>query len=98
MKRVGVLGLGLMGTAIARRLLASGFEVLGYDVDAQKRHAASSIGVKAEATAAVVIAGCELNLVCVFNTDQVEDVIAGPGGGVDAVGQGGTGARIFVVT
>ena len=29
MMRVGVLGLGLMGTAIARRLLASGFEVLG---------------------------------------------------------------------
>src|SRR5690242_10128479 len=98
MKRVGVLGLGLMGTAIARRLLASGFEVLGYDVDAEKRAAAVSIGVKSEATAAVVIAGCELNVVCVFNTEEVEEVIAGPGGGLDAIEQGGVGARIFVVT
>ena len=39
-----------------------------------------------------------MNVICVFNTDQVEDVIAGPGGGVDAIAQGGTGARIFVVT
>jgi 3-hydroxyisobutyrate dehydrogenase-like beta-hydroxyacid dehydrogenase len=87
-----------MGTAVARRLLAAGFEVLGYDVDASKRQAVSGIGVKPEATAAVVIAGCEVNVICVFNTEQVEAVIAGPGGGLDAIAQGGTGPRIFVVT
>ena len=31
-------------------------------------------------------------------TQQVEEVVAGPGGGTDAIAQGGTGARIFVVT
>src|SRR5689334_20579362 len=98
MNRVGVLGLGLMGTAVAGRLLGAGFEVLGYDVDAAKREAASALGVKPEATAAVVIAGCEVNGVCVFNTQQVEAVIAGPGGGLDVIAQGGTGPRIFVVT
>lgn len=98
MNRVGVLGLGLMGTAVAGRLLAAGFEVLGYDVDAAKREAASGLGVKPEATAAVVISGCEVNVVCVFNTEQVEAAIAGPGGGLDAIAQGGTGPRIFVVT
>src|SRR5688572_2871574 len=93
MRRVGVIGAGLMGTAIARRLTAAGFEVLAYDVDAGKREAISKTGAKPEATAGVVMAGCEVNVVCVFNTDQVEAVIAGPGGAVDAIAQGGTGAR-----
>ena len=98
MSRVGVIGAGLMGTAVAQRLVAAGFEVLAYDVDADKRAAIARTGAKAEATASVVIAGCEITVLCVFNTEQVEDVIAGPGGGLDAIAQGGTGARIFIVT
>ena len=33
---VGVIGTGLMGTACAKRLLATGFEVVGHDVDEGK--------------------------------------------------------------
>jgi 3-hydroxyisobutyrate dehydrogenase-like beta-hydroxyacid dehydrogenase len=98
MTRVGLIGAGLMGTAIARRLLGAGCEVLVYDVDAHKLEALAAVGAKPQASAAVVIAGCEVNVLAVFNTDQVEDVIEGPGGGLDAIAQGGTGARIFVVT
>ena len=98
MRRAGVIGAGLMGTAITKRLLAAGFEVLAYDVDAQKREAIARIGATPEATASVVIAACEINVLAVFNTDQVEEVIAGSGGGVDVIEQGGTGARTFVVT
>jgi L-threonate 2-dehydrogenase len=98
MTRVGVIGAGLMGTAITQRLLGAGFEVLAYDVDADKRAAIGGVGAKAEATAGIVIAACEVNVLCVFNTDQVEDVIAGPGGGVDVITQGGMASRIFVVT
>ena len=98
MARVGVIGAGLMGTAVAQRLLAAGFEVLAYDVDSEKRAAIERVGAKAATTAGVVIAGCEVNVVCVFDTKQVEEVVAGPGGGVDAIAQGGTGARLFVVT
>jgi 3-hydroxyisobutyrate dehydrogenase-like beta-hydroxyacid dehydrogenase len=98
MARVGLIGAGLMGTAIAQRLLDAGFEVLAYDVDPEKRRAIAGTGAKPAPTASVVIAGCEVNVLCVFNTEQVEDVIAGAGGGLDAIAQGGTGARIFVVT
>jgi len=98
MTKVGVIGAGLMGTAITQRLVAAGFEVLAYDVDAAKREAIAIAGAKPEATAGVVIAGCEVSVLCVFSTDQVEKVIAGPGGGLDAIAQGGTGARIFIVT
>jgi len=98
MTRVGVIGAGLMGTAVTQRLLGAGFEVLAYDVDAEKCAALGRLGARPEATAAIVIAACEVNVLCVFNTDQVEDVIAGPGGGVDVITEGGTAARIFVVT
>jgi 3-hydroxyisobutyrate dehydrogenase-like beta-hydroxyacid dehydrogenase len=87
-----------MGTAITQRLIGAGFEVLAYDLDADKRAAIARVGAKPEATAGVVIAGCEINVLAVFNTDQVEEVIAGPGGGLDAMAQGGTGARVFIVT
>lgn len=98
MARVGVIGAGLMGTAVVQRLVAAGFEVLAYDLDAQKREAIGRAGAKPQVTASIVIAGCEVNVLCVFNTGQVEDVIEGPGGGLAAISQGGTGARIFVVT
>ena len=98
MPRVGVIGAGLMGTAVTRRLVAEGFEVLAYDVDAEKRAAIEKTGAKSEVTAAAVMAGCEINVVCVFDTTQVEEVVEGAGGAVDAVAQGGTGARILVVT
>ena len=98
MARAGVIGAGLMGTAVTQRLVAAGFEVLAYDVDPAKREAIEHAGAKAQAAAGVVIANCEINVLCVFDTGQVEDVIAGPGGGVDAIATGGTGARVFVVT
>ena len=96
--RVGVIGAGLMGTAITERLLAAGLEVLAYDVNAEKRAAIERIGAKPQVTLGVVITGCEMNVICVFDTDQVEDVIAGPAGAVDAVAQGGTAERVFIVT
>ena len=98
MTRVGVIGAGLMGTAVTQRLLGAGFDVLAHDVDPEKRAAIGRLGAKAQATAATVIAACEVNVLCVFNTEQVEDVIAGPGGGVDVIAQSGTGPRVFVVT
>ena len=98
MARVGLIGTGLMGTAVAQRLVAAGFEVLAYDIDADKRAAIARTGATPEATASVVIAGCEITVICVFDTEQVENVIAGPGGGLAAIAQGGTGARIFAVS
>ncbi len=39
MDRVGIVGLGLLGTAVASRLLKGGIEVAGYDVRAKRAHA-----------------------------------------------------------
>ena len=43
---VGVVGLGKMGGAFAKHLLASGWRVLGYDIDAGRKRAAARAGVE----------------------------------------------------
>lgn len=37
MKKVGLIGLGVMGLAVAQNLMVSGFEVYGYDIDATRK-------------------------------------------------------------
>src|SRR5215204_1356867 len=77
---VGLIGIGLMGTALARRLLAAGFEVVGFDMDTAKRRALEDIGGRAAGSVLDVGRECPLVLVAVLTTDQVEQVVEGPDG------------------
>ena len=51
---VGVIGLGIMGGAIARNLAAAGWRVVGYDLDAARCREAAAAGVTIAADAAAV--------------------------------------------
>jgi putative dehydrogenase len=77
---IGVIGVGLMGMACSRRLLAAGFPVLGYDPDAGKRPPLEALGGRAADSAAAIARECDTTALAVFNTDQVEDVLEGPQG------------------
>src|SRR5262245_49465240 len=44
--RIGVVGLGIMGGAMARNLHADGWTVFGYDVDAVTAEAAKADGIE----------------------------------------------------
>ena len=80
MQRIGIVGLGLMGTAIAQRLLGAGFAVIGYDVDAQKRQRLGSMDATVAPALAELAQQCDTIFLAVFNTDQVEQVIEGADG------------------
>jgi 3-hydroxyisobutyrate dehydrogenase-like beta-hydroxyacid dehydrogenase len=71
---VGLVGIGLMGEVYARRLLAAGFSVTGFDVDAAKMDRLAQIGGRAGSLAAIA-RDCDPIIVAVFNTDQVEEVV-----------------------
>lgn len=45
-KRIGIIGLGIMGGAFARNLAAGGWKVVGYDVDPARNAEASKAGVE----------------------------------------------------
>jgi 3-hydroxyisobutyrate dehydrogenase/glyoxylate/succinic semialdehyde reductase len=44
-KTVGIVGLGIMGSAIARNLVERGWQVIGYDIDAARREELALAGV-----------------------------------------------------
>src|SRR5262245_56871145 len=72
---VGLIGIGLMVMACARRLLGAGFEVLGYDVDAAKLAGLQAAGGRAARSLAEIATTCRKVVLAVFNTDQVEEVV-----------------------
>jgi L-threonate 2-dehydrogenase len=58
-KTVGIIGLGIMGGAIARNLLASGYRVVGHDLDEAKRREMAAAGVEMVNGAAAVASQAE---------------------------------------
>ena len=51
---VGVVGLGIMGGAMARNLTNAGWEVVGFDIVADRRSEAEAAGLSVAASAAAV--------------------------------------------
>ncbi len=72
---IGVIGIGLMGMACAKRMRAAGLELLGYDVDAGKLDAFVKLGGKAAASVAQIARECRQVVLAVFSTDQVEQTV-----------------------
>ena len=75
---VGIVGLGLMGSVLARRLVAAGFDVVGYDIDAAKTAALAALGGRAAASIGDVARAADPIILAVFDTGQVEEVVEGP--------------------
>ena len=61
-KLVGIIGLGIMGGAIARNLLAAGYKIVGYDIDEAKRKEMAAAGVEMVNGAAAVAGKAEMVL------------------------------------
>ncbi len=72
---VAIVGLGLMGEVYARRLIAAGIPVIGFDIDPARRARLGEIGGRPVHSIAELAAPSRCIIVAVFNTDQVEDVI-----------------------
>ena len=73
---IGLIGIGLMGMACAKRMRAAGLALLGYDVDTKKLDAFVALGGKAAASVAEIARSCDKVVLAVFNTDQVEETVA----------------------
>lgn len=78
-KYTGIIGLGAMGLQMARHMAAKGFEVAGYDVNADAMKRAEAVGVMSVACAADVGTRAEIVVVMVATDAQVEDVVCNSG-------------------
>lgn len=72
---IGVIGIGLMGMACAKRMRAAGLELMGYDVDPKKLDAFVALGGQAAVSVAEIAGTCRKVVLAVFNTDQVEATV-----------------------
>ena len=72
-ERIGLVGLGLMGTAFAERLLRGRFAVLGWDISATQRTALRRLGGQTAKRAAEVAASCRRLILSLPQLDEVND-------------------------
>jgi 3-hydroxyisobutyrate dehydrogenase-like beta-hydroxyacid dehydrogenase len=85
MTRTGVIGLGNMGGRITRRIVDSGREVIGFDVDPTRAEAA---GATAAPSPAAVAGSCDVVLLSLPDSPVVEAVVLGDEGILSAAGPG----------
>ena len=81
---VGVVGLGIMGGAMARNLLADGIEVAGYDPDPAAAVAFRDAGGSLLASSFEVGRAADLVLVSVASSAALQEVVSGAHGLVGA--------------
>ncbi len=75
MKTIGVIGLGNMGSGLAKNLIASNFTVPGYDLLPERMQEFEAMGGKGKANAAEVGDGADAVFIMVMNGDQTKSVI-----------------------
>jgi len=85
-KIIGLVGLGLVGTALALRLRAAGFETVGFDLRPEARQAFAAGGGSAVESLWALGAAASVVVLAVFDSDDVLAVVEGEAGLVGAPG------------
>ena len=85
---IGLVGVGLLGTAVARRLLKAGHRVVGFDTAPDRMRALVTMGGEAAASARAVALASEAVCTLLPTLAAVETAILGPDG-VAAAGKSG---------
>ena len=87
--KTGVIGLGDMGSGLAKNLMANGFETSGFDLSDKRMADFAGMGGVACAGAGDVGRHADAVFVMVMNGDQAKSVIFGEDGLAATMGEGG---------
>jgi len=83
-EKIGLVGVGLVGTAIAERLLSANFEVVGFDIDSTRCMHLEKLGGKAVSRPAEVACETDRLVLSLPDTHVVRQVVEGPKGILEA--------------
>ena len=89
MKNIGVIGLGDMGSGLAKNLISNGFTVFGMDLKPERQAAFTDMGGTLVDGAAQLGQHVDATFVMVMNGDQAKSVILGTDGLVENMDKGG---------
>jgi 3-hydroxyisobutyrate dehydrogenase len=83
-RTIGFLGVGLMGSPMARHLLSAGFRLRVWNRSRSKLNALIESGATAASTPADAADGADVLCLCVTDKSAVENVLFGAGGAAEA--------------
>jgi len=83
-KEIGLVGIGLVGTALSEILLGARFEVIGYDIDSERCAELEKLGGKSVSSPAEVAGHVEHVILSLPDTKAVKKVIEGSDGLLEA--------------
>ena len=84
--RLGLIGLGIMGAAMTRRLLSRGWQVTVWNLEPERFSEVAGQGAKWAETPAAVRAASDIVLICVLGDEAIESVCFGRNGLSSATG------------
>ena len=82
--RIGIVGIGAMGLAMARNLHRKGHALCVRDIDPVAVAAAAALGIEACDSPAALAARCDVLIVVVVDAAQIDELLFGPDGVVHA--------------
>ena len=78
--KIGLVGLGRMGTAMAHRLRDNGYDLIGWDADPERTKALGGAGLPIAANPRAVAAGCDTVISIITEDHGVRRIFTGPNG------------------
>ena len=88
--KIGLIGVGRMGAAIARRLLGAGCDLELYNRTPQKAAALVQAGARTAGSIEAACAGRDLVITMLADDAALDEVVLGPGGVRDSLPEGAT--------
>ncbi|MCV0397150.1 MAG: sulfolactaldehyde 3-reductase [Rhizobiaceae bacterium] len=87
MSKIGFIGVGTMGSPMARNIARGGHDVQAFDLNGQAVAALADAGIRPAATAAEAASGKDFVISMLPNSQHVEGLLFGPEGIADALGR-----------
>jgi 3-hydroxyisobutyrate dehydrogenase len=84
--KIGYAGMGIMGRGMAANLLAAGHDVTVWNRTPERTEPLAEAGAAVATTPAELAAGCDITMVCVSDTPDVEEVTIGDNGLIHGLG------------
>jgi 3-hydroxyisobutyrate dehydrogenase-like beta-hydroxyacid dehydrogenase len=97
-QRIAIIGVGLLGSAVASRLLAGGFAVAGYDSRPDQLKALEPRGLEAASSVKDAVTGADAVFTILPSLETVEAAVVGTGGILASLPRPGTVIQMSTVS
>jgi len=87
-KKIGFIGLGIMGKPMSKNLIKAGYDLIVYDIDREKIDEVVAAGAKGASSPKKVAENSDVIITMLPDSPQVEEVIMGPNGVIEGAKKG----------